>query len=126
AWRGDALHLSSVDRASLALGRLRRLGDADHGLRDARPGVSGRLTAIIGLGVDDEPSADDRILRSGERDVLDGDLVLGDALFVRLEVAEIARVARARLRKRVHVPFGVVVIPGGGSVRRGDVAELVD
>src|SRR5688572_6500387 len=86
--------------------------ELDDATADAAAGVAGGLAAVVGLFVDDDGAADDGVLLAVDGDVIDGDLVLGDALGVGREVAEVAGVALGLVGEPVLVLLRVVVAAG--------------
>src|SRR5262245_59690022 len=87
---------------------LRRRGvhDGDHAAADAAAGVAGGLgLLVVGLGVEDQPAAEDRVL-AVQRNQLVGKLKGGRAALVGLDVAQVADVSLVGLAAAVRLVLG--------------------
>lgn len=82
------------------------------------------LAQVVGTGVNDDGSADDRV-RPNERELRVGDLNLGDTRTVGLEVTQVTNVPDLGSSVTVGGTGGVEVGTGGGTAVRV-VTELVD
>ena len=63
------------------------VGNSDHAASNSGACVSYRLAPVIGLGVNDDRSAHNRVFGAGDGDVLDRYLVMRLALVIRLNVS---------------------------------------
>ncbi len=91
--------------------------DPDHPAGDAPAGVARRLPAIVEFGVDDDRMADDRIMLAQDRDIVDRDFVVRLPLGVRLQIAQVARVAVVGGRGGRADVFRVIMPAGAHAVR---------
>ena len=98
-------------------------GYADNTAGNTAAGITDRLATVVNLGMDDHAAADDGILGSGNADVVDRDFVVGFALVIGLQIAEVARVPILRFREGVGMIFRVVVTARARAVGRGTVAD---
>ena len=104
-----------------------RICDADHAAGDAASRVTDRLAAIIGLGMDNYAPPDDRVLGPRHADIAGGDFIMGFALAVRLDIAQVAGMTlSAAIGEPVGMTFRVVMAAGAHAVLGRAVAELVD
>ena len=104
-------------------GRDSRLCHTDDADGDATAGIADRLTIIIGLLVDDETPAEDRV-RTAERQVGIDEINRGVAILVRLDVAQVPNVPFRGFPLAVLLGRGVEVSPSRLAIRRPD-AEFV-
>src|SRR5262245_38457076 len=107
---------------------LRRRGvpDGDHTAADAAARVAGGLgLLVVGLGVHDQPAAEDRVL-AVQRNQLVGEVEDRRAARIGLDVAQVADVPLVSLTPAVRLVLGVEVAAGGQAVLARQVAELVD
>src|SRR5262245_42640378 len=99
---------------------------ADDATREASAGVANGLAAVIGLRVNDDSAFDDRILRAGNADILNGDFVLRFAIGVGLHIAQIARVPAIRIGQAMRFSFRVVMTAGTHRIGGAAIAILMD
>lgn len=118
-----------MSSASSLVGRLLRT-DPDHTAADASARIAGRRAQlmaadaqIIDIRVHDQRATND-IIRSAQLDLRVHQAHLADAIGARLNVAQIADVARLRRRTAVRLAGRIEVRPGRNAAV-GVVAELV-
>lgn len=93
---------------------------------DACPGISDRLAAVIRFGMDDDSSAENRILYAGNGDIFHCDLIVGMAMGISLNVTQVASVTVIRFRQGVRLILRVVMAPRAHGVRSCAIAELMN
>ena len=96
---------------------LRRFADPNNDAPNSAARVSYGLAAIVGFGMNDYASANDRILDARDRNILDCHFVLCFATCVGLNVAEVTGVSLRGGGQTVHMAFGIVVAARAGAVR---------
>src|SRR6266446_5237243 len=83
-----------------------RVGDTDDPTGDASARVARGLAAVIGLGVHDYSTANDGVLFAQDGEVVDSDFVVGFAVAVGLDIAQVSSVPVFALGQPVRVAFG--------------------
>jgi hypothetical protein len=102
------------------------VGDADDAAGNSATGVADGLASVVDFRVNDDGTADEWVLWPGNGDIFHGQFVMGFAVCIGLEVAEVASVAVLSGWEAVLMAFRVVMAAGAGGIGRGAVAELVD
>ena len=85
------------------------IGYTDYATSNPGSSVANRLTPIIWFRVDDYPTSEDWILLSLDGNVVHGDLIMGFALAVRLDVTQVTGMTRLGVGQSVLVTFGVIM-----------------
>lgn len=81
------------------------------------------MAAVVGLGMDDQASTDDRIDGAGDGHGVDGDRVVGIAFGVGGDVAQVAGVSRMGVGQGVVDALGVVMPAGRLRPARRDDSQ---
>ncbi len=103
-----------------------RIRDADDSAGNSRAGIADRLATIINLGVNNHASPDDRILRSGNGNILHRDFILRFALAISLDIPQVARMAQLGRGETMLMAFRIVMASGAHAIGRRAVAELMN
>jgi hypothetical protein len=106
--------------------RLLGIGEADHPAGNSRTGIAHGLAAVVRFGMDDDRSTDNRVFLAHDGNVIDRDFIMGLAIAVRLDVAQVARVPVLGPRQAVLVAFWIVMSSRTHAVGRRTIAILVN
>lgn len=102
------------------------ISHADNAAGDTATSIASGLFTGIPLGMHDYASAQDGVPGAVNRNVCNGDFIVGFAVRAGLEVAQVARVALLGSRQAMLMPFRVVVSARAGGIRRRAVPILMD
>ena len=91
-----------------------------------RAAISDWLTAIIWLGMHDHCTAEYRVLVACDGNVVHRQFEPDSPLLVRLQIAQVARMAFLLFGQAMFVSLGIVVTAGAHGVGRRTIAELMD
>ena len=102
------------------------IGYADYATSNPGSGVANGLTPIIWFRVDDDGASEDRVLLSLDGNVAHGDFIMGFALAVCLNVAQVTRMTVLGIGQTVLVTFGVIMPASAHSVGRCAISVLMN
>ena len=102
------------------------IGYTDYATSNPGSGVANGLTPIIWFGVDDYCTSEDRVLLSLNGNVAYGDFIMGFALTVCLNVAQVTGMTVLGVGQTVLVTFGVIMPADAHSVGRCAISVLMN
>ena len=102
------------------------IGYTDYATSNPGSGVANGLTPIIWFRVDDYGTSDDRVLLALDGNVSHGDFIMGFALAVCLDVAQVAGMTLLGVGQTVLVTFGVIMPASAHSVGRCAISVLMN
>ena len=102
------------------------IGYADYATSNPGSSVANRLTPIIWFRVDDYRTSEDWVLLSLDGNVVHDDLIMGFALAVCLDVAQVTGMTHLGVGQTVLVTFGVIMAASAHAIGGCAISVLMD
>jgi hypothetical protein len=102
------------------------IGYTDYAASNPGSGIANRLTSIIWFRVDDNSTSKDRVLLSLDGNVAYGDLVMGFAFAICLDVAKVTGMTLLGVGQTVLVAFRVIMTASAHAIGRRAISILMN